>query len=146
MFESALFQWIGSVIAGGGIGAVITYFATFRSNKRKAVAEAVQQEETAEQSRVETENKIGIMERDRYEAMYSQINKMMLDYNELSDEFRAYRKESSEQERKFIRKAQERYSRLAELKAEIKQLKKYSCYNIECPNRIKDNPAMNPNK
>ena len=120
MFESALFQWIGSVIAGGGIGAVITYFATFRSNKRKAVAEAVQQEESAEQSRVETENKIGIMERDRYEAMYSQINKMMLDYNELSDEFRAYRKESSEQERKFIRKAQERYSRLAELKAEIK--------------------------
>ena len=45
------------------------------------------------------------MERDRYEAMYSQINKMMLDYNELSDEFRAYRKESSEHERKFIRKA-----------------------------------------
>ena len=141
MFESALFQWIGSVIAGGGIGAVITYFATFKSNKRKAVAEAVQQEENAEQSRVETENKIGIMERDRYEAMYSQINKMMQDYNELSDEFREFRKSSAEQERKFIRKAQDRYSQLAELKAEIKQLKKYSCYDTECPHRIKDNPA-----
>ena len=146
MFESALFQWIGSVIAGGGIGAVITYFATFRSNKRKAVAEAVQQEESAEQSRVETENKIGIMERDRYEAMYSQINKMMQDYNDLSDEFREFRKSAAEQERKFIRKAQERYSRLAELKAEIKQLKKYSCYDIDCPKRIKDNPELNLNR
>lgn len=146
MFESALFQWIGSVIAGGGIGAIITYFATFRSNKRKAVAEAVQQEETAEQSRVETENKIGMMERDRYEAMYSQINKMMQDYNDLSDEFREFRKAATEQERKFIRKAQDRYSRLAELKAEIKQLKKYSCYDMDCPKRIKDNPELNLNR
>ena len=146
MFESALFQWIGSVIAGGGIGAVITYFATFRSNKRKAVAEAVQQEESAEQSRVETENKIGIMERDRYEAMYSQINKMMQDYNDLSDEFREFRKSAAEQERKFIRKAQDRYSRLAELKAEIKQLKKYSCYDMDCPKRVKDNPELNLNR
>ena len=77
MFESALFQWIGSIIAGGGIGAMITYFATFKSNKRKANAEAVKQEEMAKQSHIESENKLGIMERDRYEAMYSQINKMM---------------------------------------------------------------------
>ena len=47
MFESALFQWIGSIIAGGGLGAMITYFATFRSNKRKATADAVQHEEEA---------------------------------------------------------------------------------------------------
>ena len=145
MFEGALFQWIGSVVAGGGIGAVITYFATFRSNKRKAQADAVRHEETAEQARIETENKIGIMERDRYEAMYSQINKMMQDYNDLSDEFREFRKNTAEQERKFIRKAQDRYSQLAELKAEIKQLKKYSCYDVECPHRIKDNPANKQN-
>lgn len=145
MFESALFQWIGSIIAGGGLGAIITYFATFRSNKRKAVADAVQHEEEAKQSRVETENKIGVMERDRYEAMYSQINKMMQDYNDLSDEFREFRKSASEQERKFIRKAQDRYSQLAELKSEIKQLKKYTCYDSECPNRIKDNPCVTKN-
>jgi hypothetical protein len=77
MFESALFQWLGSIIAGGGIGAAITYLVTFKSNKRKADAEATVSEETAEQARIESENKIGIMERDRYEAMYSQINKMM---------------------------------------------------------------------
>ena len=146
MFESALFQWIGSIIAGGGLGAVITYFATFKSNKRKATAEATVQEESAEQARVETENKIGIMERDRYEAMYSQINKMMQDYNDLSDEFREFRKQSSEQERKFIRKAQERYSQLTELKAEIRQLKNFVCYNSECPNRIKNNPDNTLNK
>jgi len=77
MFESTLFQWIGSIIAGGGIGAALTYIATFKSNKRKAAAEAKNQEELAEQSRIESENKLGEMERDRYEAMYSQINKMM---------------------------------------------------------------------
>ena len=142
MFESSLFQWIGSVIAGGGIGAALTYIATFKSNKRKAAAEAKKQEEIAEQTRIESENRLGVMERDRYEAMYSQINKMMQDYNDLSDEFREFRKDAAEQERKFIRKAQERYSKLAELKAEIKQLKKYSCYDMECPHRIKDNPII----
>lgn len=140
MFESALFQWIGSLIAGGGIGAAIMFFVNLKSNRRKAKAEASMEEENVEQARVETENKIGIMERDRYEAMYSQINKMMQDYNDLSDEFREFRKQAAEQERKFIRKAQDRYSQLAELKAEIKQLKKYTCYDSECPNRIKDNP------
>lgn len=142
MFDSGLFQWIGSIIAGGGLGAAIMYLVNFNSNKRKAKAEASMEEENAEQARVETENKIGIMERDRYEAMYSQINKMMQDYNDLSDEFREFRKSASEQERKFIRKAQDRYSQLAELKSEIKQLKKYTCYDSECPNRIKDNPCL----
>lgn len=145
MFDSALFQWIGSLIAGGGLGAAIMFFINLNSNKRKAKAEATMQEESAEQARVETENKIGIMERDRYEAMYSQINKMMQDYNDLSDEFREFRKHAAEQERKFIRKAQDRYSQLAELKTEIKQLKKYTCYDSECPNRIKDNPRTNQN-
>ena len=145
MFESALFQWIGTIVASGGIGAAITYLTTLKSNKRMAQAEAAKQEERAEQEKIETENKIGIMERDRYEAMYSQINKMMQDYNDLSDEFREFRKHAAEQERKFIRKAQDRYSKLAELKAEIKQLKKYSCYDLECPHRIKDNPETKKN-
>ena len=140
MFDGALLQWIGSLIAGGGIGAVIMFFVNLSSNKRKARAEATVEEEAAKQAHIATEDKIGIMERDRYEAMYSQINKMMQDYNDLSDEFREFRKQASEQERKFIRKAQDRYSQLAELKAEIKQLKKYTCYDKDCPHRIKDNP------
>ena len=136
---NSFLEWALAVVGSGGIGAAITYISTYKSRK-------LIEKEKAKQEHLNTEDKHGVMERDRFEAMYKQITEMAEDYNELSDEFRAYRKESSEQERKFIRKAQERYSRLAELKAEIKQLEKYSCYNIECPNRIKDNPAVNPNK
>lgn len=96
MFESPLIQWILSLVAGGGLGACIMFIVNFKSNKRKAKAEAAVHEEEAEQARVETENKIGVMERDRYEAMYSQINKMMQDYNDLSDEFREFRKHAAE--------------------------------------------------
>lgn len=138
MFESALFQWISTIIASGGIGAAITYIATFKSNKRKADAEAKKQEELAQQSHIESMDSLGKMERDRYEAMYNQINKMMQDYNALSDEYREYRKDATERERDFIRKAQNNYSILAELKSEVNLLRKYSCYNIECPHRIKD--------
>ena len=91
MLEGSLLQWILGIVAGGGVGSVLTYLATFKSNRRKAIAEAAKEEEIAEQSRIESENKLGIMERDRYEAMYSQINKMMQDYNDLSDEFREFR-------------------------------------------------------
>lgn len=117
MFESALFQWISTIVASGGIGAAITYLATFKSNKRKAKAEAAVSEEVAKQEHIETVDKMGIMERDRYEAMYSQINKMMDDYNDLSDDYRKYRKDALEREREFIKKAQDRYFQLAELKA-----------------------------
>ena len=142
MLESGLFQWIGTIIASGGIGAAITYIATFKSNKRKAAAEAKTQEELAQQSHIESMDKLGTMERDRYEAMYNQINKMMQDYNELSDDYREYRKDATERERDFIRKAQTNYSILAELKSEVNLLRKYSCYNIECPHRIKDNSEV----
>lgn len=145
MFDSALFQWIGSIIAGGGIGAALTYFATFKSNKRKAAAEAKEKEEEAKQAQIESEDKLGVMERDRYEAMYSQINKMMQDYNDLSDEFREFRKNAAEQERKFIRKAQDKYTQLAELKSEIRQLKQCSCYDFTCTRRIKENPDNKQN-
>lgn len=141
MLESGLIQWIGTIVASGGVGAAITYLATFKSNKRKAAAEAKTQEELANQSHTESVDKIGIMERNRYEAMYSQINKMMQDYNDLSDDYREYRKEAAEKEKNFIRKAQDNYSILAELKAEVKQLKKYSCYDMECPHRVKDNTS-----
>ena len=62
MLEGTLLPWILSVIGGCGIGAAVTYFATFRSNRRKAAAEATVQEESAEQAHIETENKIGVME------------------------------------------------------------------------------------
>jgi hypothetical protein len=41
------------------------------------------------------------MERDRFEAMYDQITKMTLDYSELSDQFRDYRKTARSIEDEF---------------------------------------------
>ena len=146
MFESALFQWIGTIIASGGIGAAITYVSTFKSNKRKAAAEAKKQEELAQQSHIESMDSLEKMERDRYQAMYNQINKMMQDYNDLSDDYREYRQSATERERDFIRKAQNNYSILAELKSEVNVLRKYSCYNVECPHRVKDNSDTKTNE
>lgn len=146
MFESALFQWIGTIIASGGVGAAITYISTFKSNKRKAAAEATKQEELAQQSHIESIDSLEKMERDRYQAMYNQINKMMQDYNDLSDDYREYRQIATERERDFIRKAQNNYSILAELKSEVNVLRKYSCYNVECPHRVKDNSDTKTNE
>ena len=62
MIESGLLSWLGTVVAGGGVGAAITYLATFKSNKRKAIADAKTHEELAEQATIESEEKMGKME------------------------------------------------------------------------------------
>lgn len=146
MNDQSLFQWIGLLVGGGGLGAVITYLATFKSKNRIALADAKTHEETAEQMHIESENKLEELERDRYEAMYSQINKMIEDYNTLSDEFREFRKEANEHEKDFMKKIQEQFCQLIDFKTKIKQLEKLRCYNEDCPNRIKDNPNTNINK
>ena len=51
MFENALFQWISTIVASGGIGAAITYLSTFKSNKRKAKAEASVSEEATDEEK-----------------------------------------------------------------------------------------------
>ena len=80
------------------------------------------------------------MERDRFEAMYDQITKMTLDYSELSDQFRDYRKMARSIEDEFDQKLRERTRQLADLKDEADYLKKLRCYNLDCPNRIKTKP------
>jgi hypothetical protein len=75
---SSIQDWVLSLIGGGGIGAAITYFATFKSKTKV-------EKELAKQSEIETEDKHGLMERDRFEAMYNQITEMARDYNDLSD-------------------------------------------------------------
>jgi hypothetical protein len=44
------------------------------------------------------------MERDRFEAMYKQITEMAQDYNDLSDQFREYRKTARSIELEFDEK------------------------------------------
>ena len=133
MTWDSILEWALPVIGGGGIGSAITYLGTYKSKKRI-------ERELAEQEEIATETKHGIMERDRFEAMYDQITKMTLDYSELSDQFRDYRKTARAIEEEFDQKLRERTSQLANLKDEVDYLKRLRCYNLDCPNRIKTKP------
>ena len=133
MTWDSILEWALPVIGGGGIGSAITFFGTYKSKKKI-------EKELAEQEEIATENKHGIMERDRFEAMYDQITKMTLDYSELSDQFRDYRKTARAIEEEFDQKLRERTSQLANLKDEVDYLKRLICYNLDCPNRIKTKP------
>ena len=129
----SLLEWGLAIIGGGGIGSAITWLSTYKSNKRKV-------QEEAEQAEITTEDKHGMMERDRFEYMYQQITKMAKDYGELSDQFREYRKTARAIEDEFDAKISERNRELAYLKDEVDYLKRLRCYDLECPNRIKDKP------
>ena len=78
------------------------------------------------------------MERDRFEDMYNQITKMTKDYGELSDQFRDYRKTARAIEDEFDAKLREKTKELAYMKDEIDYLKRLRCYDLDCPNRIKN--------
>ena len=133
MTWDSILEWALPVIGGGGIGSAITYLGTYRSKKKI-------EQELAKQEHIETENKHGVMERDRFEAMYEQITKMTMDYGELSDQFRDYRKTARAIEDEFDQKLRERTRQLADLKDEVDYLKRLRCYNLDCPNRIKNKP------
>jgi len=66
---------------------------------------------------------------------------MIEDYNELSDDYRKYREDALEKERAFINKVSKNCEQLAALKSEVAYLKGLSCYNTECPYRIKTNKS-----
>ena len=134
MTWDSIIEWALPVIGGGGIGSAITYLGTYKSKKRL-------EEELAKQAKIATENQHGVMERDRFESMYEQITKMAKDYGELSDQFRDYRKTARTIEDEFDQKLRERTNELAYLKDEIDYLKRLRCYNLDCPNRIKNKPV-----
>lgn len=133
MTLDSVLDWGLAVIGGGGIGSAITWLGTYKSRKKK-------EQEEAEQAEIATEDKHGMMERDRFEYMYQQITKMAKDYGELSDQFREYRKTARAIEDEFDAKIRERNNELAYMKDEIDYLKRLRCYNLDCPNRIKNKP------
>ena len=134
MTWNSILEWALPVIGGGGIGSAITFLTTYKSKKKI-------EKELAKQEEIDTLNKHGVMERDRFEAMYDQITKMTLDYSDLSDQFRDYRKTARSIEDEFDQRLRERTRQLAELKDEVDYLKKLRCYNLDCPNRIKNKPV-----
>ena len=127
----SLLEWVLPIIGGGGVGSAITWLGTYKSKKRL-------EEELAKQAAITTEDKHGVMERDRFEDMYNQITKMTKDYGELSDQFRDYRKTAREIEDEFDAKLREKTKELAYMKDEIDYLKRLRCYDLDCPNRIKN--------
>ena len=133
MTWDSILEWALPVIGGGGIGSAITFLGTYKSKKKI-------EKELAKQEEIDTLNKHGVMERDRFEAMYEQITKMAKDYGDLSDQFRDYRKTARSIEDEFDQRLRERTRQLAELKDEVDYLKRLRCYNLDCPNRIKNKP------
>ena len=130
----SLLEWGLAIIGGGGAGSAITWLGNYKSKKKL-------EQELAKQAEITTEDKQGIMERDRFESMYEQITKMAKDYGELSDQFRDYRKTARAIEDEFDQKLRERTTELAYLKDEVDYLKRLRCYNLDCPNRIKNKPT-----
>ena len=131
MTWDSVLEWALPIIGGGGVGSAITWLGTYKSKKKL-------EEELAKQATITTEDKHGVMERDRFEAMYSQITKMTKDYGELSDQFRDYRKTARAIEDEFDAKLREKTKELAYMKDEIDYLKRLRCYDLDCPNRIKN--------
>lgn len=129
-FFKELLPWI---LGSGGLGATITYLGNYKSKKKL-------EEELTKQAQIDTKNKHGIMEMDRFEAMYKQITDMAKDYNALSDQFREYREEARTRENEFDDKLRLKNSELASIKDQVHYLKRLRCYDLDCPKRIKHNP------
>lgn len=132
MTLDSLLEWGLATLGSGGIGAAITYFGTYKSRQRI-------EQELANQAEITTLDSHGKMERDRFEAMYKQITEMAQDYNDLSDQFREYRKTARSIELEFDEKLRQKSHDLAVLKDQIHYLKGLRCYDLTCPNRIKIN-------
>lgn len=135
MTLDSILEWALAIVGGGGVGSVLTYLGTYKSHNKI-------EKEKAEQEEIATEDKHGIMERDRFEAMYKQITDMVQDYNDLSDQFREYRKTATAIEDEFMSKARQKSIELAELKDQVNYLKRLRCYDLECPKRIRTNPDI----
>ena len=135
MTLDSILEWTLAMIGGGSIGSALTFLGTYRSHNKI-------EKEKAEQEEIATEDKHGMMERDRFEAMYKQITDMVQDYNDLSDQFREYRKTATAIEDEFMSKARQKSIELAELKDQVNYLKRLRCYDLECPKRIRTNPNI----
>lgn len=134
MTWDSFLEWGLPLIGGGGIGSAVTWIGTYKSKKKL-------EKELAAQAHITTENQHGVMERDRFEYMYQQITKMAKDYGDLHDQFRDYRKTARAIEDEFDEKMREKTKELAVMKDEIDYLKRLRCYDLDCPNRIKNKPT-----
>lgn len=128
-----ILEIVGIVFGSGGVGSLITWAISLRANRRIKEAEAGQSESTLESMKLA--NMHG-----NFDFMYDKLNKMMHDYTDISEEYRAYRQKAVADELAFQKKVDDKCSELASLKAQIQYLKGLRCYNTTCSSRIKLNP------
>lgn len=122
-----------SLVVGGGVGAFVMQIYTAKVNKKKLEAEAAA-------AAIEAKQKQQDMKQDAFDTMYQELNKCMVDYSAIAEEYRKYRDIAREKEENFQAKVQTKCEELAVLKSKINYLKGLRCYNTLCPNRIRTNP------
>lgn len=127
-----MLEILGIIIGSGGIGSFITWALHLKSDKKLKENEVTKSLKDIEA--MTTSN-----ERDKFESMYIQITKMMQDYNTLSDDYRSYRQGAVIKERNFQKKIDDKCQELAGLRSQVQYLKGLSCYNVNCPHRLKVN-------
>lgn len=124
---------LGLILGSSGVGALISQLYHAKTDKKFKEAETAVEQKRAE-------GLANANEKDKFDAMYVQITKMMQDYNDLSDDYRKYRQTALDKERVFQNKVNDKCQELAMLKSQVQYLKGLRCYNTTCPHRIKTNP------
>lgn len=130
MDANLIVQIIGLLI-GGGLGAGLMQLYTARISKQKLVVETASAEEDV--NRKKQDNK-----QDAFDTMYQQLNKCLLDYTTLSDDYRKFRENAREKEEYFEDKVSKKREELAILKSKVAYLKGIRCYDTLCPRRKLD--------
>lgn len=133
----SLYQWILSIVGGGGLGAAITYLFTLKSKVKTEDANAVIVQTKAEHEKLD-------LKQDKYEYLQETLDKYIRDYHDLEDNFRTKMREVRETidvlTRENSRIISEKCNEIAALKSQVTYLKGIRCYKFTCMDRVKNNP------
>lgn len=137
IFMNPILEWVLTVIGGGGIGAIITYIATFKSRKMISESEAKLAETSAEQAKLD-------LNQDKYDYLQSTCDKYIKDYHELETDFRKQMRDLRESIDTIMHEntkaISDKCNEIARLKSQVTYLKGIRCYNFTCTHRIKNDP------
>ena len=137
MISNTLIEWALAIVGSGGLGAALMYLFTFKSQTRKAAAQA-------EEASISAEHKKLDLRQDQYEFLQKTCDKYIKDYHELEGDFRKQIQQlRARMDDIMMEKSQAistKCNEIAALKSEVTYLKGIRCYNFTCQNRIIKNP------
>ena len=132
-----LLEWALPIIGGGGIGSVLTYIFTFKSQTKIANAEA-------QVCAVKAKHEELDLNQDTYDYIQEKCDKYIHDYHELEQTFREKVRglvaEIDDLTRENSKNISEKCNEIASLKSQVTYLKGIRCYRFTCNDRIKTNP------